>query len=909
VAIEAGEQLLHYRLIEKIGEGGMGAVWKATDTTLDRSVAIKVLLDSVTADAERVARLEREARLLGSFSHPNIAVLHGLQEDEGIRFLVMELVEGEDLAQRLRRGRLSTEEALKIARQVAEALEAAHRQGVIHRDLKPANIKVTPEGTVKVLDFGLAKALESAGGQDARLSHSPTLTVAHTRAGVILGTAGYMAPEQVRGKAVDVRADVWAFGIVLYEMLSGTAPFGGETVSDTLARVLEREPEWERLPRNLPSRLQRLLRRCLSKDPNQRFQAIGDARIEIQECLSDPAGLTERASVTTPVWRRVAPWLLLPLALATGWWLKPNPARPTAPTVRFEWPLPEGERLAHFYRQGVAISPDGLTIAAVSGSVESPYSQLDDVRILVRRFDQWRWQEVPGSKGLVQPEFSPDGQWLAAVGGEDGKIVLRKLSLSGGEPTTLCECPATVGLSWGSDGTIAFAGVTSAIQLISSSGGEPREITKLDTELDEVSHRLPHFLPGSKAFLYTALRYKEFMDAAAIYVHSLDTGERKLLVEGATDARYVTSGHRVFAREGRLFAAPFDLDRLEIQGPETPLLDGINHAVHTGFSFRETGVAQFAVSPEGTLVYAGGSVFPELTRELVWVDREGNETPLEATPAHYLRQRLSRDGRTALLTKNYPPLDVWLMDLERGTLRRQTFEGNHYSVVWGPGPNQFTVDSDHEGPAGLYVKTLDSGPGDLERLATGIQTSHQPSVWSSDGKVLLYVVSDDVTHQDIWIYTRDDGKTRPWLATQFWERHPDLSPDGQWVAYSSEQSGRREVYVRPLDGEGPTIQVSTDGGSSPAWSKDGQELFYRVDDKFLAVSVREDGERLQVGAPVELFEGEYGGSTPIRSYDVSADGRFLLNRDPDSDALTAAIERVFPDRIQVVQGWLAELRP
>jgi hypothetical protein len=510
---------------------------------------------------------------------------------------------------------------------------------VIHRDLKPANIKVTPEGTVKVLDFGLAKALESAGGQEESLSRSPTVTVAHTRAGVILGTAGYMAPEQVRGKPLDARADVWAFGIVLYEMLSGIAPFHGETVSDTLARVLEREPEWERLPNNLPSRLQRLLRRCLSKDPNQRLQAIGDARIEIEECLNDPAGLVERAPVTSPIWRRVVPWLMLPLALAAGWWLKPEPAPSIPPTLRFEWSLPEGDRLAHFYRQGVAISPDGLTIAAVSAPVESPYSFSEDVRILIRRFDQWRWQEVPGSKGMVQPEFSPDGEWLAVGGAENGKPVLRKLPLSGGEPTTLCECRVGYGVSWGSDGTIAFASITSTIQFISSSGGEPREITELDKERNEVSHRLPRFLPGGTAFLYTALRYREFMDAADIYVHSLDTGERKLLLEGATDARYVASGHIVFAREGRLFAAPFDLDRLEIRGPETPVLDGINHAMYTGFSGRETGVAQFAVSPDGTLVYSGGSVFPDLPRELVWVDREGNETPPGVEPMNYRSTR------------------------------------------------------------------------------------------------------------------------------------------------------------------------------------------------------------------------------------------------------------------------------
>jgi serine/threonine-protein kinase len=726
---------------------------------------------------------------------------------------------------------------------------------------------------------------------------------------VILGTAGYMAPEQVRGKPLDARADVWAFGIVLYEMLSGIAPFHGETVSDTLARVLEREPEWERLPNNLPSRLQRLLRRCLSKDPNQRLQAIGDARIEIEECLNDPAGLVERAPVTSPIWRRVVPWLMLPLALAAGWWLKPEPAPSIPPTLRFEWSLPEGDRLAHFYRQGVAISPDGLTIAAVSAPVESPYSFSEDVRILIRRFDQWRWQEVPGSKGMVQPEFSPDGEWLAVGGAENGKPVLRKLPLSGGEPTTLCECRVGYGVSWGSDGTIAFASITSTIQFISSSGGEPREITELDEERNEVSHRLPHFLPGGTAFLYTALRYREFMDAADIYVHSLDTGERKLLLEGATDARYVGSGHVVFVREGRLFAAPFDLDRLEIRGAETPVLDGINHAMYTGFSGRETGVAQFAVSPDGTLVYSGGSVFPDLPRELVWVDREGNETPPGVEPMNYRPQRVSRDGRTALLAKSYRPLDVWLLDLERGTTRRQTFEGNQYYAVWGPGPNQFTFGSDREGPDGLYVKTLDSGPGQVEKLPTGKQLSPKPGAWSSDGKVLLYVVQDAVTHQDIWTYTADDRTTRPWLVTQFWERHPDLSPDDRWVAYSSNQSGPREVYVRPLDGEAPVIQVSTDGGRSPAWSKDGRELFYRVGDKFLVVSVREDGGRLQIGAPVELFEGDYGGTTPIRSYDVSADGRFLLHRNPDEEALNAAIEKVFPDRVQVVQGWVAELRP
>jgi serine/threonine-protein kinase len=910
-----GRTISHYEILEKLGEGGMGAVYRGLDTTLRREIALKTLPDRFTQDPERVARLQREARALASLQHPNIASIFGFEEADGRHFLIMELVEGEDLARRLHGGALSVDESLETALQIAEGLEAAHEQGIVHRDLKPTNVRATPEGKVKILDFGLARAYqpESAAGKDT--DDSPSFNTDITKSGMILGTAAYMSPDQARGKPVDWRADIWAFGCVLYEMLTGKRPFSGETASDTLAVILEREPDWERLPKSLPRGIRQLLRRCLTKDVRNRLQAIGDARIAIEECIAEPSRPVEEPVAPQPIWRRVALWVLLPLVAVGVWILKPEQAHVPAPDHHLEIPLPEGTRLTSEHRHALALSPDGRTLAFVAGTASDLYGS-DTCQIHLRSLDGWGAPAVAGTENGIQPFFSPDGEWLGFI--RDSQLM--KVAVAGGEPVTLCRCVRPCGASWGPDGTIVFAGVSGGLYLVSDSGGEPDTLTRLDRESGEISHRLPHFLPNGKAVLFTAL-YHEFEDVdwnrARIYVQSLETGERKLLIEGGSDARYLSTGHLVFAREGRLFAVRFGLNRLEVVGSETRVLDGVSHSTHTYTTYWETGAAHFTVSTFGTLAYAPGSIFPEVETPVAWVDRQGREELLEVEPKQYFAVRVSPDGRRILLTELSFSGDVWLYDLERRVQRRQTFEGDGSWAIWGPEADCFTVDSDLEGPRVLYWKEVDSGPGGMRRLSNQPGGTTLPGSWSADGEELAFVAKNLDSGNDIWTLSRD-GRSEPILSTRFNEAYPELSPDGRWLVYTSNESGRSEVYVRPYPGPGRPVQISTDGGSGPAWSRDGREIFYRklietgstgvrLNNILLAVPIAEDGDFLVPGRPQELFQGFIVAGSPLRAYDVAPDGRFLLVKYPDDSALTPIIDKVFPTRIRVVQNWFAEL--
>jgi serine/threonine-protein kinase len=904
-----------YRIIGKLGEGGMGVVYRGEDTTLRREVALKTLPVRFADDPERVARLEREARTLASLQHPNVAALFGLEEAGGQSVLVMEMVEGEDLAARLRRGALPVDETLDIALQVAKGLEAAHEKDIVHRDLKPANVKVTPQGQVKILDFGLARAYQGDTTADGDMANSPTISEVMTQKGVILGTAAYMSPEQARGKRVDWRSDIWAFGCLLYELLTGVQAFPGETVSDTLVSILEREPDWEQLPKRLPPGILRLLQRCLTKDVRNRLQAIGDARIAIQESLSAPSAQGEAAVEVEPrpIWQRLAPWVLLPLVAVLIWVLKPEKEPVSLPTVRFEIPVPEGERLTSYFRHAVAMTTDGRTLAFVSGTTSDPRALPDTTHIYIRSLDEQQARPVPGTENGIQPFFSPDGRWLGFIRGNQ----LMKVAVAGGEPVALCECAGSCGASWGPDGTIIFASMSGVLQRVSDSGGDPDSLTRLNIESGEIHHRLPQFLPDGETVLFTALRYRNMnldWGRARIYARSLVTGERELLIEGGSDARYLPTGHLVFAREARLMVVRFDPDRLEVMGPEVPVLEGVSHSIHTGSSTRETGAAHFAVSATGVLAYIAGSVFPEIKRPVLWVNRQGREEEtLGVDSKHYSSVRVSPDGHEVLLTAGYPPRDVWIWDLDRQLQRRQTFEGNHLRAIWGPEPDDFTVDSDREGPHSLCRKTVDSGPGHLEKLPTDIDGVHRASSWSPDGEELAFVVWRKKSGHDVMIFSRD-GRTAPFLHTRFCEHDPEFSPDGRWLVYTSEESGQEEVYVRPYPGPGRAVQISIRGGVSPAWSRDGREIFYRQRDefdrirKFYAVQLDVDGDRLTPGQPEMLFEGAYLRNTPIRGYDVAPDGRFLLIKNPDEASLSAAIEELFPTRIQVVQNWFAELR-
>ncbi len=906
------ERIGDYRIIRKLGEGGMGVVYEAEDSKLERRVALKTLSERFTEDPERIARLQREARTLASLQHPNVAVIFGLEEADDQHFLVMELVEGENLAEHLRRGTVPLDEALQLSVQIAEGLEAAHEKGVVHRDLKPGNVRVTPEGKAKILDFGLARSYQGETTAGSDIGDSPTVTVEMTKEGVLLGTAPYMSPEQARGKRVDWRSDIWAFGCILYELLTGRPAFPGETVTDTLTLILEREPDWECLPKSIPPRIRRLLKRCLTKDIRNRLQAIGDARIAIQESLAEPAAEIEETVALWPVWRHVALWILLPLVAIGAWIMKPTETPVPVPTLRFEIPLPEGERLASYYRHGLAITPDGRTLAFVSGTTSHPWLFPDTTQIYLRSLDQRQARPVPGTENGIQPFFSPNGKWLGFVRGNQ----LMKVAVAGGEPVALCECRTGYGASWGPNGTIIFAGSLGGLRQVSVSGGEPDTLTQLDQESGEISHRLPHFLPDGKAVLFTALRYKTTSpdwSRACIYAQSLVTGERKLLIEGGTDARYLSTGHLVFAREGKLVAVRFDPDRLEVTGQETPVLDGVSHSIHACNSGRETGAAHFTVSAIGVLAYVAGTVYPETKNDVVWIDRQGQEEPLGVEPKSYLSVRVSHDGLRVLLTGNYPPADVWLWDLERKMQSRQTFEGHNGWAIWGPGPDCFTVASDHEGPRLVYRKTIDSGPGYIEKLPVQAEALQGASSWSPEGEELAIQVHGGKTGHDILIF-KSEGQTEPFLHTRYCKHSPEFSPDGRWLVYSSDESGQEEVYVRPYPGPGRAVQISARGGERPAWSRDGREVFYRKDDEsdmtkdaFYSVRLHVDGDRVTPGQPEKLFEGNYQGSTPLRSYDVAPDGRFLLIKGSGKPSDSTVIEELFPTSIQVVQNWFAEL--
>ncbi|MCZ6649213.1 MAG: protein kinase, partial [Acidobacteria bacterium] len=638
MSLQPGQNLSHYRLVEQIGEGGMGVVWKALDTTLDREVAIKVLPDAFAQDPDRLARFEREAKLLAALNHPHIAAIHGLHEAGGQRFLAMEMIEGEDLSQRLLAGPLPTDEALRFARQIAEGLEAAHESGIIHRDLKPANIKLTASGTVKILDFGLAKALEENIGP-GNATQSPTLTAAATRDGVIMGTAAYMSPEQARGQVVDRRADIWAFGVVLFEMLGGRRLFDAGTVSDTLASILMKDPDWDSLPETTPLSVRRLLRRCLQKDARERLRDMGDARILIGEILhgtgedDDLPATAEQLPPVQPAWRRGLPWglaaVFLVAALVAGARIL-STGTPEAPITRFSQTFPAEHQLALFDQPAVSISPDGRMLAFTVGTFGSSEIWLRDLESMEAR-------RLNGTDGAKSPCFSPDGKWLAFFA--DGAV--KKIAVAGGGAIALADATTNPrGLSWGDDDTILFAPATSTgLFRVAGSGGPVEEIILPDVEREERTFRWPESLPGGRGVLFSVgtVSSPEHYDDSPIEVLDLASGVRKVVVPGSSMARYVSTGHVVYARAGSLFAVPFDLDRLEVTGPPVPVLDGV-------LTLRNSGAVQFDIADNGTLIYVPGDE-RQTQRKLVWVDREGNIEDIQAPPRAYIQPNLSPDGK------------------------------------------------------------------------------------------------------------------------------------------------------------------------------------------------------------------------------------------------------------------------
>ena len=900
--LQSGERVGSYEIRGFLAAGAMGDVYRAHDLQLRRDVALKLLPVSFTADPDRVARFEREARLLAALNHPHIAAIYGFEQRTDVvsgfsrttQALVLELVEGPTLAERVAKGALPIKEALEIARQIAEALEAAHEKGIIHRDLKPANIKVTADGTVKVLDFGLAKAL-AADGSGAGALQSPAVTVEGTREGVIVGTPAYMSPEQARGQAIVKRTDIWAFGCVLYEMLTARPAFPGDTLSDTISAVLDREPDWRVLPAGIPPVIRKLLRRCLAKERKERLPDIAIARMEISEVLAAPGPTMDTQPVSVPpmhLWQRPAPLVaaVLVAAVATGFavWALTRPAPPPQ-VVRFTI-TPSGTTA--FTSGGgngspLAISPDGRRLA---------YRGLGGQQIFVRALDEFQTTALleptalrgasSGADGLF---FSPDGQW---IGFFDGGTI-KKVAVTGGRPVMVTPISgANTGASWNGDDTIIFAtsDPTSGLLRATAAGGEPEVLTTPRPTQMEHDHWWPEALPGGQAILFT-ITSSAAPDNWQIAVLDLTTHEQKILVRGGHHARYVASGHLVYGVAGTMRAVAFDLNRLEVVGAPAPVLGRVNTSGNGGI--------QMSISRDGTLVYAPGGL-QAATKTLAWIDRQGREESLNAPPQNYTYPRLSPDGtRVALdVGGGIAGRDIWIWDLARETLTRLTFDPQPDThPVWTPDGKRMVFSSMRQGPRNLFWQAAD-GSGAVERL-TESPNEHFATAFSPDAKQLVLREETATSGADVMALALDGTRTiRPLVTTTFNELNGEVSPDGRWLAYDSNESGRAEIYVRPFpDVDRGRWQVSTGGGAWPLWARSGKELFYmELSGAVMSVAV-DGGSTFRVGNPTRLFEG--GTTAPGRTYDVSADGqRFLVIKEGGRADGTAI----------VVQNWGEELK-
>jgi len=883
-----GKALSHYKILSKLGEGGMGVVWKALDTNLDREVAIKILPGTFAADAERLRRFEREAKLLASLNHPNIATVHGLHETDGIHFIAMEFVPGMTLAKRLAHGTVPVDEALEMAGQIAEALETAHERGVIHRDLKPANIMVRNDGTIKVLDFGLAK---SSGSQpdDGNVSESPTVTSDGTMAGVILGTAAYMSPEQARGTPLDKRTDIWSFGCVLYEILTGKSCFDGETPSDTLARILEREPDWSAVPEGTPVVIKRLLSRCLRKDPRGRLRDIGEARIAIEDLHAE--GATASTVIARRSWRSTLPLaitaLMIVCAGVVGWMARqPSSPDPLSPT-RLVVSLPKHHHLAVSADLSLAISPDGTTL--VYGASSPPGSS---PRLFLRKMDRFEAVPIPGSDGAVGPFFSPDSRWLGFFA--DGK--LQKIAVEGGTPLEICHVGQVVpGACWEPDDWIYFtASPNHGLFRVPAGGGTPERLTSPDFAHEETGHGWPHMLPDGDSLLFTI----SSVDGTHIAVLSLQTGQWRTIEKGMGGARYLSSGHLLFARSEGLAAVPFDIVKLETEGAPVVVLEDV-YMIPGLLGF---GMAAFSVADTGLLVYLQGGAAAGENR-LVWVDRDGRTRPLTSEAGSYEWPRLSRDGKLVAVTDRTAggQIDIWIIDIERHVRSRLTFDGSNILPTWTPDGKQIVFGSARvsSNVVALFRKSAD-GSGEANLILDGANPRF-PMSWSPNGRHLAFVEWNPDTMRDVWIFSPgEQPETEPILVTQFDEYSSMFSPDGLWLTYVSDESGRYEVYVQSYPvGRGKWL-VSAGGGIEPVWSASGREIFYRNGDAMMVVPIRTEPE-FEAGTPALVFEkalvsGIYGSL----SYDISPDGQQFLMIERDIE--------MAPNQLNVVLNWREELQ-
>jgi Tol biopolymer transport system component len=880
MALTPGTRLGPYEVISLVGRGGMGEVYRARDTILRRDVAIKILPEAFALDADRIARFEREARTLAALDHPNIAAVYGFDERDAVRFLVEELVAGESLAERVARGPLGVRESLTIALQLASALEAAHGRGIVHRDLKPANIVVTAQDRIKLLDFGLAKTLLDP---DPQASLGATMSVVATSPGTFLGTAGYMSPEQARGKDADTRSDVWSFGCVVYELLTGRRAFEGETTSDVIVSILEREPDWPALPRDTPATVVQVLRKCLRKDPLRRMQHIGDARIEIEDAIERPSATSAVVGATPRpprgrLWPGLA-WAILGFgcgAATIAWMAGRRPA--LAPAVaRFSIAATEADRLE--VGRSLTISPDGRRIAFVASTRGEP-------QLYIRDVDQLEAKPVVGTTDANDPFFSSDGEWLAFFAG--GK--LKKSPIAGGPPVTICDAPAPRGGSWSPDGTIVFAPTASSrLMRVSSAGGVPAPLTTFDAAERETSHRWPHVLPDGRVVIFAAgpsVSASTWNDAHVV-VQSLVTGERRVLATRGSYPRYV-AGYLVYLAGNALLARPMDAARLDVSGTAVPVLSGVARGGN--------GSGKFEVAAAGTLVYVPGAAPPP--QPLVWVDRNGAATPLPVPPALYVMPRLSPDGARVAVTVAEPETDIWVFDVTRGTSIRVTSDNGNLWSIWTPDGSRLVYSSTRDGPTTLRWKRAD-GSGPEETLLASGRIDGARS-WLPDGTALAFDELDPEMGVDMLLLRSGKDKPQPLRRTRFTELETAFSPNGRWFAYTTSESGRNEVFVEPYPARGERWQVSTNGGAEPMWSFGGRELFYRHEDEMWSVPVT-DGLVPSFGTARKLFSGPFVQSPVFANYDVSRDGeRFVMVKVGDTQPPA--------QRMEVVVNWTTELR-
>ena len=909
--LPTGTRLGAYEIVGAIGAGGMGEVYRARDPRLGRDVAIKSLPEAFATDDDRVARFEREARLLASLNHPAIAAIYGLEHSEDSRYLVLELVEGGSLADRLGRGALPIDEALRIARDIADALHAAHEKGIVHRDLKPANVALTSAGRPKVLDFGLAKAL--------RAESAATTIAEGTQAGVVLGTLPYMSPEQTRGAAVDKRTDVWSFGCVLYEMLTGRAPFTGASGPDIVVAILERTPDLDRLPERTPARVRWLLRRCLEKDPDRRLHDLADARIELEETLSSPDGadvakpgasMTRRERLAWAIAAAAVAGSIAAISMTAGRRDGPEAASTVATGVfRSELPLPAELRLtladpaARF-----SVSPDGRRLAFAAAAANG------EPMLWVRTLDSTTAQPLAGTEGASYPFWSPDSQSIAFIARSRPQRVvgpggaLKSVDVTGGsEPLTLTPRAFNATGAWNAEGVVLFTptGNSPLFRVSARSPGEPVAVGALDTANGEVQHAHPSFLPDGRRFIYTAIGSRTGAnDARGVYLASLDGGSPRLLIDSGSHGRYA-SGHVLFLRDGTLLAQRIDLDRGTMLGEARTVASGVQNTPKAA-----GGTGAFSVSENGVLVYQSGFV---LRSQLMWTNRRGESIGRLGEPADFGDVALSPDGTRALVSALNPEIgtrDLVVYD-DRGRLERLTSDdSDEFAPVWSPRADRVAYTATRAGSIDIYERRID-GVGQERRLESGGSTLGKfAAAWSPDDRTLLFIAGGRaLARSDIHLMHLDgEAAPRPVLETPSVETQVRFSPDGQWITFTSNESGRMEVYVQRFPGPGGRQRVSIDGGGWARWRRDGGEIFFLVagatpgDYVMMAAPVSPGVGELKIGDPRQLFSARLRpfGRLDAYAYDVTPDGqRFLL---------TAFVEEATSTGFNLLVNWPATVR-